>query len=183
MTERRPCLCSEPAFRNSPGAQISPLTGHSLACPGHYETLAGGGSAKVPVAVEPPKGDPDCHCNDRTYANTFGGARSAISGHLLSCPVHRRIFADYRPMPDPDGPVDRGTPVWIWRGPWHEFYPFPQATHRFEVSVPIGWSLHADESRIFVLVNVFGERLSAADVWFRAEQCRDGFRIRWQKDV
>lgn len=126
----------------------------------------------------------NCDCHDRP---AMGLECSTLTGHSVRCPVHQAILSDYqaavlREAFDDDGPVDRGTPLWVWvNGPQVEFVPSITAVMR-EVSVPIGWRLVPDRESGVVLVSVFGERLDACQVWGLAAGKMRGFKARTGKE-
>jgi hypothetical protein len=102
------------------------------------------------------------------------------TGHAPECPAHARIHAEILSRAgSPDGPEDRGWPVYIWVScDDARFEPWCGGTRRLAVSVPIGWTLAADEGMGVVLRSTFGRVMTAGDVYRAAEERRDGFRFR-----
>jgi hypothetical protein len=119
-----------------------------------------------------------CECAGKHSALREAGQYSHTSGHLVACPVHRRIMADYGYGPPPP-PEDRGTPHWVWvLGGTARFERFDGAVLLVELSVPIGWRLSPDVGSGVALAGVFGDRLTAAQAWGMAAAGAGGFRVR-----
>jgi hypothetical protein len=102
------------------------------------------------------------------------------TGHAPECPAHARIHAEIlRHSGEPAGPEDRGRPAYVWIGDGDaRFLPVGSIDERRPISVPIGWTLAADEGRGVVLRSTFGRVMTAGDVYRAAEAQRDGFRFR-----
>jgi hypothetical protein len=74
---------------------------------------------------------------------------------------------------------DRGTAHYIWADTKHaSFIPFKFALERYEISVPIGWTLKPNPIEGVILQSIFLRQMSAPETLGHAIADSEGFRVR-----